>query len=277
MKHPLPPQYTECQLQIAVAGCGGNGSQVLSGLARLHAALLALGHRGLQVTAFDPDTVTAANVGRQLFSAGDIGQNKARVLINRLNCYYGLNWQASAGTSVSGPCHFLITCVDTVSARQSLSKAAQADYWLDLGNTDQKGQVILGQTIAMRLRTNHYFHPDKYADDDYDDDDDLTPAQRRRLRAAAAAKVAVLQHKDRKNLPTVLDIFPELQKPHFAEDNAPSCSLAEALERQDLFINQTVATFALQLLWQFIRQGGLDIHGYFINLETGKVTPLPIK
>lgn len=62
-----------------------------------------------------------------------------------------------------------------------------------------------------------------------------------------------------------------------AEDNTPSCSLAEALEKQDLFINQGVATFALQLLWQFIREGGLNIHGYFINLETGKVTPLPIK
>ena len=61
------------------------------------------------------------------------------------------------------------------------------------------------------------------------------------------------------------------------EDNAPSCSLAEALERQDLFVNQTVTTFALQLLWKFIREGGLDIHGYFINLESGRVSPLPIK
>ena len=50
-----------------------------------------------------------------------------------------------------------------------------------------------------------------------------------------------------------------------------------ALEKQDLFINQTVATFALQLLWSFFRQGGLDIHGYFINLETNRVIPLPIK
>ena len=37
-----------------------------------------------------------------------------------------------------------------------------------------------------------------------------------------------------------------------------------------------MATFALQLLWSFIRHGGLDIHGYFINLETNRVTPLPI-
>jgi hypothetical protein len=54
-------------------------------------------------------------------------------------------------------------------------------------------------------------------------------------------------------------------------------TLTVTIALDTLFINQTVATFALQLLWQFIRQGGLDIHGYFINLESGKVTPLPIK
>jgi hypothetical protein len=78
-------------------------------------------------------------------------------------------------------------------------------------------------------------------------------------------------------LPNILGVFPQLKRKRRKEDNTPSCSLAEALERQDLFINQSVATFALQLLWQFIREGGLNIHGYFINLETGKVTPMPIK
>jgi hypothetical protein len=60
------------------------------------------------------------------------------------------------------------------------------------------------------------------------------------------------------------------------EDNAPSCGLAAALERQDLFINQSVATFALQLLWSFIRSGELIHQGYFINLTAGRVTPIPI-
>jgi RNA polymerase sigma-70 factor (ECF subfamily) len=75
----------------------------------------------------------------------------------------------------------------------------------------------------------------------------------------------------------VTEIFPELMYARRKEDNTPSCSLSEAMERQDLFVNQTVATFALQLLWQFIRESGLNIHGYFINLESGRVTPLPIK
>jgi PRTRC genetic system ThiF family protein len=280
MKHPLPPRYVEDRIEIALAGCGGNGSQVLSGLARLHAALIALGHRGLHVTAFDPDTVTAANVGRQLFSTGDVGQNKARVLVNRINCYYGLDWRAMASTRVDGHFKFLISCVDTIKSRQELSKLA-ADFWLDLGNTNKKGQVILGQTAAMYRRTEHLYHPDKYANEEedeagvLDDDEEHGVVHRRRRRAASRRKVVPQAPPDR--LPTVLDIFPELKRKNAREDTAPSCSLAEALGRQDLFINQTVATFALQLLWQFIRQGGLDIHGYFINLESGKVTPLPIK
>jgi hypothetical protein len=52
--------------------------------------------------------------------------------------------------------------------------------------------------------------------------------------------------------------------------------LAGALEKQDLFINQTVATFGLNLLWQLFRYGQLTHHGYFINLALGAVTPLPV-
>lgn len=255
MKHILPPDFTSDVIRIAVAGCGGNGSQMLSGLARLHAALRAFGHHGLQVTAFDPDVITEANVGRQLFAPSDVGQSKAHILINRLNLYYGLHWRAVHGclnrhndVRGFGTFDILIGCVDSVRARQQLARTRFATYWLDLGNTAKKGQVILGELIE----------PPK-------------------VRLKKGNKYAVEQLEPRRRLPHVLDVFPELKRKRFKEDNAPSCSLAEALQRQDLFINQTVATFALQLLWQFIRQGGLDIHGYFINLESGRVTPLPIK
>ena len=52
---------------VFVIGAGGTGSQVATGLARMSVALQALGHPGLHVTVFDPDTVTEANIGRQLF------------------------------------------------------------------------------------------------------------------------------------------------------------------------------------------------------------------
>lgn len=264
MKHKLPSDFIDDEISVAVAGCGGNGSQVLTGLARMHIALCAVGHPGLDVTAYDPDVITEANVGRQLFSPGDVGQSKAKVLINRINNYFGLQWTArhdylrevdefDNGIGRMNNFNLLIGCVDSIRARQSLARCKFADYWLDLGNTDKKGQVILGE-LENYWKKHHQLPKKK----------DL-----KKLKEAGAVMPARLPH--------VLDIFPELNKKRVKEDDAPSCSLAEALERQDLFINQTVATFALQLLWQFIRQGGLDIHGYFINLETGRVTPLPIK
>jgi PRTRC genetic system ThiF family protein len=185
-----------------------------------------------------------------LFSAADVGAYKCETLINRLNCYYHLDWQAVPKPLVEhnryhGEAHpdFLIGCVDSAAARRTFRKV-RFDYWLDLGNTDKKGQVILGTRNRVELT-------------------DLT-------KPAGFGRVFG-------KLQTVLEIFPELKNTRRKEDTAPSCSLAEALERQDLFINQSVATFALQLLWQFLRQGRLTVHGYFINLETGRVTPLPIK
>ena len=242
MKHTLPANFINERLKVAVAGCGGNGSQILSGLARMQIALTSLGHPGLAVTAFDPDDVTEANVGRQLFALADIGQNKATVLVNRLNCFYGLDWSASPASEVGNDFTLLISCVDTIAARQRLS-LTKCHYWLDLGNSDQTGQVILGQTVAMHKQANGYRNAPSGQD----------------------------------RLPSVLDIFPSLTVKDVKEDNSPSCSLAEALEKQDLFINQHVATWALQLLWSFIRHGGLNIHGSFINLQTNRVTPLPIK
>ena len=292
MIHPLPPEFSNRRIRCAVAGAGGSGSQMLSGLARMDVALRALGHPGLDVCVFDPDTVTEANIGRQLFSPSDLGANKASTLVNRINLFFGLNWNACGALYKAGgrwndqAADILIGCVDSAAARRDLAQT-RYHYWLDLGNTDKKGQVILGTRrrgkktpigkSLMEVFTENGMHPDN----DY-------PTNR-----AQAEKKSGLTHKQylarRKQLrksvqyhtpprpKLVTEIFPQLKNARKREDNTPSCSLAEALERQDLFINQTVATFALQLLWQFIRQGGLDIHGYFINLETGKVTPLPIK
>lgn len=227
--HLLPARYLNRPLEINLVGCGGNGSQMLSGLARLHLALLELGRKGLHVQAWDPDTVTAANVGRQLFSRADIGQNKAVVLIHRINAYHGLDWTAMPTKFHGFHRELLIGCVDSAKARREISKRHN-DYWLDLGNTQQTGQVVLGYGVPS--------WPDY--------------------------------------LPSVLDLFPDLANPKRKEDNSPSCSLAEALDKQDLFINQAVATAALHLLWGWFRTGALQNHGAFINLDNFRTTPLPI-
>jgi PRTRC genetic system ThiF family protein len=242
MEHILPAGYLEDTVRVDLVGCGGNGSQMLSGLARLDAALRALGGHGLEVHAWDPDTVSAANVGRQLFSPADVGLNKATILIHRLNAFYGLTWTDHAEKyRVSGhsPCEprVLVTCVDTAAARVEIGRNSKAfdTYWLDLGNREADGQVVLGEL------------------------------ERAPRKEGAPPR-----------LPTVLDLFWEVAQKVVPDDDAPSCSLAESLERQELFINQAVVTQALVILWTLFRFGRISWHGAFVNLRSGRVQPLPV-
>ena len=64
--------------------------------------------------------------------------------------------------------------------------------------------------------------------------------------------------------------------PTLDNDGEPSCSAAAALERQEPFINSTLAQHALALLARLFRYGTLCYHGGFINLSTGIGSRLPI-
>ena len=237
--HKLPSYFLTRPVNVDVVGAGGTGSQMLSGLARLHRALLAVGHPGgLDVTVYDPDHVSAANVGRQLFYDADIGQSKADVLVHRLNQCFGTAWCAQNKRFALEHSHridLVIGCVDSAASRRTIHQLCtqrRVSYWLDLGNRAGDGQCVLGEPLQGR---------DWYM-----------------------------------RLPTVMDLFPELLDESRIEDDAPSCSLAEALERQELFVNQAIATAALQLLWQLFRYGEIPYHGLFVNLARGSTTNLPV-
>lgn len=245
----MPASWISQPVRVALIGVGGTGSQLVTGLARLHIAMRSLGHPyGLEVCAWDGDNVSAANIGRQLFSPGDIGRNKAVVLINRVNAYFGLHWAARPETfdlrSHDRTPNVVITCVDTAAARRSISertleivkRKGGAPLWLDCGNSQRSGQVMLGAFggNAEGLGGNA------------------------------------------EGFPMMRQLLPEIFDASIPEDDKPSCSLAEALQSQDLFINQAVATQALHLLWTLIRQGETSICGYWINLEEGRVVPVPV-
>lgn len=233
------------RVRIALIGCGGNGSQMLTGLARLNHAITALGHPGLHVRAYDPDTVSEANMGRQMFGAFDVGASKSITLVNRVNAYFGLDWEATFGRfddDHRGQFLMAIACVDSARARHEIHhklKRLGVHYLMDLGNRAADGQVLLGELFEGR--------------------------------------VALGAPKDSARLPSPYDVLPELIDLQRKEDDTPSCGLAEALERQELFVNQSIVTPALSILWEFFRHGRLTWHGAFVNLRTGSMRPMNVR
>jgi hypothetical protein len=77
-------------------------------------------------------------------------------------------------------------------------------------------------------------------------------------------------------LRTVSELYPEVIDYESGEDSLPSCSALEALDRQEPFINQTLASSALAMLAQLFRYGRLTHHGAFFNAKTGQMSALPI-
>ena len=54
-------------------------------------------------------------------------------------------------------------------------------------------------------------------------------------------------------------------------DSLPACGAAEALIRQEPYIDQAIAQLVLAMLARLFRHGEISYHGGFINLATGKV------
>ena len=160
--HLTPAACLGRKVEVVLIGCGGNGSQMLTGLARLNHAITALGHPGLRVVTFDPDTVSEANMGRQLFSAADVGLNKAVVLTHRVNMHFGIDWIARPKAcnmnelAHIAPGSIVVVCVDSAKARRSIHKAIEGQrdlYVLDLGNRASDGQMVFGHTRMRRIKS----------------------------------------------------------------------------------------------------------------------------
>ncbi|GLU56247.1 PRTRC system ThiF family protein [Dyadobacter frigoris] len=244
-------------LTVNLIGAGGTGSQMLTALARINHSLIALNHAGLQVAVFDDDIITEANLGRQLFAGSELGLNKAVALTNRISRFFGSNWKAVPRRfdySLSDPlkgANIYISCVDTASARFGIAKVlkfvAEQNrynrdkplYWIDCGNSQNTGQVILSTISQIKQPVSKVY-------------------------------------KTVSELPMITEEYSQLLTKSEKEDNTPSCSLAEALEKQDLFINSTLANMAASLLWNLFRQGFTENRGFFMNLKDFKCTPVKV-
>jgi PRTRC genetic system ThiF family protein len=249
MEHIIIPDLLDKRVEVHLVGVGGNGAQMAACLARLDIAMRALGHpHGLHVTAFDADRVSEANVGRQHYSAADIGQYKSIVSVHRLNLFYGLDWSAvpqryevvQEARPYGRGADILISCVDSRAARRQLHRSAfdrfsGFRYWLDLGNTESTAQVVLGQPANRQT--------------------DSLGAQR---------------------LPCVTELFPELLDADVPDDDRPSCSVRMTLASQGLFVNDVAVRFAAQLLYELFSRGRIAAHGVVVNLDSKRSGPIEV-
>ena len=162
MKHLLSAHLLTRAVKVAVVGTGGNGSVVAMGLPYIHQAMLVCGHPdGLAVTLIDGDIVSESNCIRQPFARTEIGLPKATVLVSRINLFWGLRWQSIperlCETHRLGEFDLVIGCVDTRSARAQIDKQvtgsnSRVSYYLDMGNSADGGQFVLGQPLNYRNR-----------------------------------------------------------------------------------------------------------------------------
>ena len=238
VQNPIHP------LTVCLIGAGGTGCRMLTHLALMNQALIGLGRKGLHVTVYDDDIVSASNIARQLYSPSDIGLPKSAVIVQRTNRFYGTDWRYKVERITGAvPGNIIITCVDTKSARRVVERSTfgtrrrmdvheeQNLYWLDCGNSKDTGQVILSTRYKCLKGSKQY-------------------------------------------LPGPSELYPRIFKGK--EDNAPSCSVAEALAQQDLFINPTIALIGAQLLFRLINERRVDNQGAFVNLSTLAVRKIPL-
>ncbi|WP_255498786.1 thiamine biosynthesis protein ThiF [Dysgonomonas sp. ZJ709] len=106
---------------------------------------------------------------------------------------------------------------------------------MDFGNGTQTGQVVLGSLVKIDQPKSKKFE--------------------------TVAELPVIT--ERYNLKKVKE-----------KDSGPSCSLAEALQKQDLFINSSLAQLGSNILWKLLTDGMTDKAGLYLNLKTMNTNPI---
>jgi PRTRC genetic system ThiF family protein len=237
------------RVTITLVGCGGTGSHIASGLVSIAQALR---ERSIFVDMLfiDPDRVEVKNVGRQLFSSGDVGEAKAEVLAGRLNAAFGERIMSAVrgvdlldllpSPTVREVLHIVIGAVDNPAARAIIADVVKSSngqlWWLDCGNENHSGQVLLGNAATDAA-----------------------------LRGAIALGLV-----DR--LPAPQLVYPDLVKtPKKARQpkRGSSCAELTASGDQSLMINRLMAAYALSMLTDFLVTRDLRYFGVNLDAQWG--------
>ena len=170
----LDNSFSRGHFTITVVGCGGTGGFAAESLARLippRANLVLIDH----------DRVEERNLTRQNFTREELGQFKSEALARRLSRRYRVRVAYSTlpvmMTELRCP-GLIIGCVDNGPARREIAKRVQhsglswvggyshsvpremqsgpqlvtSGWWVDAGNAEDYGQILIGNTDEAAFR-----------------------------------------------------------------------------------------------------------------------------
>lgn len=134
-------------MKVYIIGAGGGGSWLLPSMAML------IGKKNMAV--MDGDTLERSNLNRQLFTEGDIGDNKAKALGRKYGCEYIEGWY-SFGCMSHGMNDWIMCCADNHACRLAILRAC-----------DEYGCKAI---IAANEKTSSeaYFYKDSWRDSKLD-------------------------------------------------------------------------------------------------------------
>ena len=236
-------------MKIIVIGAGGTGSHFIKQLARLNMALKGLGRPGLNVVVYDDDIIDKNTPLRTIYSPYSEQKYKAIEVVEMVNQFYDCNFKFEKeyyiGESIiSYQSTIFATCVDSISSRKAIYqsirkiKSSRGIYWMDFGNEDYFGQVVLGSIGKV---------------------DQPEPGK---------------GNKNLKKLKCVTDIYPGYLDGE--DDNADSCSVADAISNQGLYTNEAIAMLGAEILKEFLLNYRITQHGAVLNLQNFSLNPIMV-
>jgi PRTRC genetic system ThiF family protein len=249
------PEYE--QLNLYLVGCGGTGSWLAPSLVRM-VRLLEEGDRSAALTLIDFDKVEAGNIPRQNFIDADLGLNKAEVLALRYGAAWGIEisvidqpFEPEYITTGYKTLSIIIGAVDRASARQKMAQVLaqsrshsldQRCWWIDCGNAETSGQVLIGSTTRRNEIENGFAY--------------TGTKKKQKPLFCRALPAPHIQH------PELLEA-----KPHELNQPTQSCRELTLSNRQSLFINQRVATEAAALINDLLLGRSLKIFAAYFDVQ----------
>ena len=223
-------------LTVAVIGAGATGSLVMTKLARMNVAYNSLRENSLAVCHYERDLVEHHNLGKQLFMPAEIGMGKAAATVTRLNRFFSFGWNAKLSFIEADDELAYNIVISCTDTVESRRAIQKAIYNGKNRNTGEEGKFLYWIDCGNAAYTGNVIMTDL------------------------------------DQLPSIFDLHPDLEKHEKKQE--PSCSLAESLSRQSLFVNDYTADIAALLFWELITKKQMNWYGAYFNINTLKIQKL---